>query len=592
MKFKFIVLVILTLFILACEEDPTAPEKVLVAPSNLVLQQLGEHNIKLSWDDNNEHDSGFRVDRRVGEAEWELNYRILEDSVTTMVDSSLVEMTNYSYRVYTVYGEETSGFTEASMLYSYNYLESITIEDYIYLNANNSQDIQFSLHDNSNNPLEGEYQVWIKLLSFPNGTNINNELFSEADSLMITSLNGAGLLTVNSGEDGGGIELQVYTKNFRNEVISASATGNILPLNLDVVTLEFSNLDPITIDVCGTGGDESAEIGVNLLTEGGNLVDYDYMVYFELEDSPYGTSINGTGSTDISISSDEGVASIAISSGQYSGEVTLQVYVLNNADEIIGVMREDINVLAGPVEQAEFTFEGVNEAENMGDGKWKIEVAILLTDEYNNPANEGTPVYTSIQGSPDWAVIDSMDIFVGNISEDYHQIQGVAFTSIVYDGLYTNEEFTVNVKVENGTNWDFTESEQFLLPIQQPMLNVMLPETVIEWNENDPDEVVIEFICSVIDGQTNPINNQILFFDSQAGQPLEPDPADTGDPYTGLTTIVDGQSGVLVKEFRLMKYECPPPENGEPGTFTADLTAKILGTNCEATATVTLIRNN
>jgi len=591
LNYKIIFLAILALFILACEEDTTAPEKVLVAPSNLVLQQLSEHNIKLSWDDNNDHDSGFRVDRRVGDAEWEQNYRILGDTVNSIVDSSLVEIANYSYRIYTFYEEETSGFTEATMLFSYNYLNSITAEDNLLLSPDDSQEIQFLLKDNRNYPMEGEYQVWVKMLSFPYATNINNELFNEVDSLLINSLNGTASFTVNSGWGEGEIELLVYAKNYREEVISSSLTGSVETLYFDVASLEFTNPNPIFIDVEAVGGDESAEIGVKLLDASGELVNGSFMVFWELIESPNDTRINYYGTDDDNGISIDGEAVVALFSGQRSGEVTLQAYVTNNAGEVISIVRDDISVLAGPVEQAEFAFEGINEAENMGDGNWKIEVILLLTDMYNNPASEGTPVNISISESADWAVLDSELVYVDGYDTGHGIMSGVASTFIVYDGLYTNEVITVHVEVENGINDEFTDSEQFRLPIQQPVLNVMLPETEIEWNEADPEEVVIELVCSLVDGQANPINNQILVFDSQAGFPLEPAPADTGDPYSGLTTEVDGQSGMLVKEFRFMKSECPPPENGEPGTREVELTAHIIGIDVEATATVTLIRN-
>ncbi len=93
-----------------------------------------------------------------------------------------------------------------------------------------------------------------------------------------------------------------------------------------------------------------------------------------------------------------------------------------------------------------------------------------------------------------------------------------------------------------------------------------------------------------MDGQNNPIDNQVVVFTSSLGEPLEPYPPDTGDPYTGLTTVVNNEHGRLNKEVEFYFGECPAPGTAPPGTTTGIIMAQILGTGISNQVTIILRR--
>ena len=93
-----------------------------------------------------------------------------------------------------------------------------------------------------------------------------------------------------------------------------------------------------------------------------------------------------------------------------------------------------------------------------------------------------------------------------------------------------------------------------------------------------------------MDGQNNPIDNQVVVFSTTLGEPLEPYPPDTGDPYTGLTGVIGGEHGRLNKEVEFYYQECPPPGTAPPGTTTGSITAQILATQTSNQVTIILRR--
>nr|MBC8415500.1 fibronectin type III domain-containing protein [Candidatus Cloacimonadota bacterium] len=120
MKTRIYFVLIILLFILSCTKESTSPDDSLTAPSNLTLEQIDLESIQLNWQDNSSAEEGFRIDRKIGENEWEENYQILPENSTTFIDSELITIDNYSYRVRAFADGEFSEFTEASIYFFYN----------------------------------------------------------------------------------------------------------------------------------------------------------------------------------------------------------------------------------------------------------------------------------------------------------------------------------------------------------------------------------------------------------------------------------------------------------------------------------------
>ena len=69
------------------------------APSHLVATVVNERKINLSWTDNSNGETGFRVERKTGTGGWS-NLVTLAANVTSYSDTSVVETTTYTYRVF------------------------------------------------------------------------------------------------------------------------------------------------------------------------------------------------------------------------------------------------------------------------------------------------------------------------------------------------------------------------------------------------------------------------------------------------------------------------------------------------------------
>jgi hypothetical protein len=146
------------------------------------------------------------------------------------------------------------------------------------------------------------------------------------------------------------------------------------------------------------------------------------------------------------------------------------------------------------------------------------------------------------------------------------------------------------VRIETGLG-DIFEGE-LVLPIQFPSIDIAAVPLHVDWwaIPPDPQYKSTEIRITVLDGQNNPIDNQIVVFSTTLGYPQEPYPPDTGDQFTGLTSIVDGEHGRLNKEVEFYYEECPPPIPSPPGTTTGTVTAQILGTNTTNQVTIILRR--
>lgn len=365
---------------------------------------------------------------------------------------------------------------------------------------------------------------------------------------------------------------------------SATASTFITVISDDVNSIVFDNTQLIEIQVQGTGGTESAELAASLRDMSGNLVDADQMVYFEIVTGPDGTNINNIGAIDSTMSVN-GHAVVSINSGSESGIARVKVYTYNDLGEERNA-ETSVVVNAGPANSAEFAIGGHDSGVDMSSGVWKVEVAAIITDIFGNPVNAGTAAFFSLPADPDFATITAA-AYVANENADGDTLAGTAYTTLTYDGFYTNTEIEVLVEVGGIETFPGT----LMLPIQFPVIDLAPVPQHLDWTiEGDMTPKVCEVRCTVKDGQNNPINDQVLVFYSTLGQPLAPTPGDTDDPFTGLTHEVEGEYGRLDKDIEFQKYECPAPSAAGPGTTTATVTVQILGTGTTNTATIILFR--
>ncbi|MBO8152922.1 MAG: PQQ-binding-like beta-propeller repeat protein [Candidatus Marinimicrobia bacterium] len=84
-------------------------------PSNLSISQLAVDKIKLVWTDNSEGEDGFKIDRKIGNGEWEIEYGTVGENVTTFTDTNAVPYEINYYRVYAYKGNTNSNAIKANI---------------------------------------------------------------------------------------------------------------------------------------------------------------------------------------------------------------------------------------------------------------------------------------------------------------------------------------------------------------------------------------------------------------------------------------------------------------------------------------------
>lgn len=131
---KYIFLLFIVLFFVSCEEEklktPFDPgyNPDLWGPSNLQIEQYSISMIKLSWTQEENNISGFKIDKKIGSGYWQIAYDTQTSYYNTWVDTSpsLSEI-NY-YRLYAYAGTNTSSNIEGSISLSFQAPSNLQLE--------------------------------------------------------------------------------------------------------------------------------------------------------------------------------------------------------------------------------------------------------------------------------------------------------------------------------------------------------------------------------------------------------------------------------------------------------------------------------
>ena len=284
--------VIIVVFVtLSCTKISTSPDDSLAAPSNLTLEQIDLESIRLTWQDNSSAEDSFRIDRKIGEEEWEENYQIIPENTTTFVDSELVSIGNYFYRISAYSNDDYSNNVEANIDFFYDDVYSISSLFNGQINIELYQSFAFNviLKDSLENIVQRDYEVWFKLLSCPQGFNINYTLFGTNDSLSVQSHNGQAVVSLNAGSQSGIASIKIYVYNSNNEEIS------VIKSNI-VIYSGFPNSVNFSIGEINSGvnmgiGSWEIEVSALLLDSQGNPICDGTAVWFSLPDNPEWASI-------------------------------------------------------------------------------------------------------------------------------------------------------------------------------------------------------------------------------------------------------------------------------------------------------------
>ena len=85
-------------------------DNAIPAPTDLSYQKIDIHTIKLEWTDNSIGEQGFKIDKKVGEDEWQTNFAIVDVNIEEWTDENAEINETIQYRVYAYYEEFTSSY--------------------------------------------------------------------------------------------------------------------------------------------------------------------------------------------------------------------------------------------------------------------------------------------------------------------------------------------------------------------------------------------------------------------------------------------------------------------------------------------------
>ncbi len=411
--------------------------------------------------------------------------------------------------------------------------------------------------------------------------------------------------------------------------ITAYANGDTLQDQLifsikstKIHSIQFAQAGQIDLNVANTGGTESAILKVKLYDINGNLIDTPKNVWFRImnPNPPDGANLNNMPVSDsVLVVSNGGEAQISVNSGTESGILNIRASCTSEG-RYIKATKPNIVIHAGPPHRVVPSASGFNTGTNMGGGLWQIIAQANVYDIYNNPVDYGTSVWFYLPSDILNCQIGA-NAYVGNESVQGDSTAGVAYTTLLYSGIYTFESLKIRA-VTGGINGIEVVGESFIvLPLNQPQLELeIIPGNIVyHGNTNTvPASATALLNLALFDVQGCAIHNAEISMTSTRGTfeysvGTNEDPMNSNSQSTPWIVVTDwydqnsanpditpipyndvndGQDGLAQGLIRFYAWEIPfgDPMTNTPGITSVTVTARLLGTAASATSTTTLIR--
>jgi hypothetical protein len=94
--------------------EPVAYLSPLTAPTDLNIDQVAQNELKLSWKDNAIGETGYRIDRKIGDGKWTEGYKTVPANTTSFKDNFNDLFVSINYRVYAYAGTSITAKEEIS----------------------------------------------------------------------------------------------------------------------------------------------------------------------------------------------------------------------------------------------------------------------------------------------------------------------------------------------------------------------------------------------------------------------------------------------------------------------------------------------
>ncbi|MBN1326591.1 MAG: hypothetical protein JW996_01445 [Candidatus Cloacimonetes bacterium] len=125
--------------------QPVAYFSEYTYPQNLIINQISQEQLEITWQDKSIGEEGFAVDKKIGTGNWQNRYRVFPANTTSFVDPADLYQQVY-YRIYAFVGDSRTDKLEA------DYLPSLPAPSDLELQQPDETKIKLLWTDNS----EGE----------------------------------------------------------------------------------------------------------------------------------------------------------------------------------------------------------------------------------------------------------------------------------------------------------------------------------------------------------------------------------------------------------------------------------------------------
>jgi len=405
---------------------------------------------------------------------------------------------------------------------------------------------------------------------------------------------------------------------------TATVNVAIITAPTDVYSIQFMQTGQIDLNVINTGGVNSFIARVKLYNYNGVVITEPKHVWFKILNHAASGGANldnhAPGDSVLAISNN-GIAQVTLYSGTVPATLIIKASCTDNG-HYVETVKDNIVIHAGPAHRIVPFAGGYNTGENLGGGLWRIIAGAMCYDIYDNPVSYGTSVWFYLPSDILNCQIGA-NAYVGNESAWGDSTAGVAYTTLVYSGIYTFESIIIRA-VSGGYNGQEVSGQATLvLPLNQPQLELeVIPSNIVFHGNTNPVPASATALLNVslFDIQGCAIHNARIImtsthgtFEYTVGTNIDPlnhnleespniivtdwyDPNAVYDPavpnsYTDVPNP-NGQDGQAQGLIRFYAWEIPygDPQTGTPGITIATITARILGTNVIGSGSIYLLR--
>jgi len=404
--------------------------------------------------------------------------------------------------------------------------------------------------------------------------------------------------------------------------IQASALNDTLITNLifnitsdQIHALDFTQQEPIRLNVANTGGTQSAVLRVRLRDINGNLIDSPHDVWFKIMNTgtflPEGANLNNAAPTDsVKVTSNGGEAQISVNAGTESGVLVIRASCTTEDGRWIRATKPNIIIQSGPPHSIEPFISGFNTGVSMGGGVWQVVAGAHLRDRYQNPVQANTAVLFAVYGEgagpgnhPYTAAQIGSDGTVGNVSVNGDSLEGVAYTTLTYNGTMTNEYVTIYARSGGELGQAVDSYTQVRLPLNDPRFEIQVVPQIVNFGHTAPATKHADILVYLTDGQGLDVTGSEILLLSTRGQIiLHPDHYFPSNPnYTqippnyanisrpDLITTYQAEGNGRIQVY-LDEFPFGDADTNTPSTTDVGITGRLMGTNVQATTNLLVYR--